>query len=401
MELNKRVANVQPSPTLALNQKANALRAEGKSIVNLTAGEPDFDTPKNICDAAQRAILEGKTRYTPSMGIPALKEAIIQKMAKEYDRKVSLSQVMVTTGAKQALFHICHALLNEGDEAIVLAPYWVSYPDMVKLAGGHPVFVTCEEKNEFSLDLEAIERAITSKTRLLFINSPVNPCGAMYSKAELDKLRGLLEKHPQVMVISDDIYEKLIYDDSSFYSMAMMGQFAEERVILVNGVSKSYAMTGWRIGYAVGNETLIRAMNILQSQSTSGATSIAQWAAVEAIQGDQSEVENMRKEFEKRRNLFCRRLSEIPNVTCSKPKGAFYTFFNVSSYLGKKDPKGKTLQKDVDLAAYLLDTKGVALVPGSVFGAPGFLRASFATNEEQLNEGASRILEGLSVLVDA
>jgi len=398
MKLNPAVEQLKPSPTLALNQKAKALIASGKSVVNLTTGEPDFVTPKRICEAAKKAMEQGHTKYTPTSGIPELKRAILEYIFKEYGRTYSLQSVIVTSGAKQALFNLCFSLLNPGDEVIVFSPYWVSYTDMVELMQAKAIILSTQEENRFIPEFTQLENAINNKTRFLFLNSPSNPTGAVYPKDSLRKIADLIKKWPNVLVVTDDIYGKLVFDGFSFTSIAMFQDFPFNQLVIINGMSKSYSMTGWRIGYALGPEPLISAMDAVQSQSISCATSIAQWAALEAITGDQSDVIEMRDTFEKRRDFLYNKIGSIPDLTCFKPQGAFYIFPNVNSFLGKNTPRKQRIETDSELASYLLEEYGLASVPGCAFGSPGYLRLSFATSMNELEEGVERLKKGLSAL---
>lgn len=398
MRLSKKIQTLQPSATLALNQKARAMKEAGKSIINLTTGEPDLITPERIRKAAIRAIDRGETKYTPTSGIAELKKAIVRKMDAEYGRKYALNQVIVSVGAKQSLFNVCLAILDPGDEAIVLAPYWTSYTEIVSFAGGKPVVVDCEERNGFCPEIGLIQKAVTNKTRAIFLNSPNNPTGAVLPRSLLCELAKFVANHPEICVVTDDIYERFLFGGRKFESIGMESALSPEQLVIVNGVSKTYAMTGWRIGYAVGPKHLIESMDALQSQSTSNPSSIAQWAAVEAMEGDQSDVAAMCRTFEDRRNRLLNWLKEIPGLSCQKPEGAFYVFPNLSAFVGKKTPKGATLGNDLDLAAYLLEESGVATVPGSVFGAEGFLRITYSAALADLEEGARRLARGLKEL---
>ncbi len=392
MKLSRRVERLKPSPTLALNQKAKELEAQGRKIINLTLGEPDFITPKRIRDAAAMAMEKGATKYTIASGIPELKDAIIDKIRRDTGRTYQRPEVVVSVGAKQAFFNLCLALLEEGDEAILFAPYWVSYSDMIEFAGAKAIVLPTKEKDGFIPNVSSLEKAITSKTRLLILNSPSNPTGALYDRETIEKIAALISKHPSIMVATDDIYENLIYDRRTFFSISQVKSFPSEQLLIVNGVSKSYAMTGWRIGYALGPSKLVTAMASIQSQSTSNPTSISQWAALEAIRGPQTDVEEMRVTYEARRDLLLRKIMEIPDVTCAKPGGAFYLFPNFEKYLGKK------VSTDFDLASYLLEKHDLALVPGSDFGAPGHLRITYSASLEELEEGAKRLAAGLKAI---
>lgn len=398
MKLNRHVETLKPSPTLSLNAKAKALSAQGKSVVNLTTGEPDFPTPPRICRAAVQAMERGETKYTASSGIPELRKAIAELATREYGRTYTHENVTVTTGAKQALFNLCFALLNPGEEAIVFAPYWVSYTDMIEMVGGKAVVVKSEEERDFAPDLGTFEKALNPRTRAVVLNSPCNPTGAVFSRFLLKEMAEIVRKWPDVVVLSDDIYCKLVFDHVPFSSIGMFPELPEDQLVIVNGVSKTYSMTGWRVGYAVGPKKLISALEAITSQSTSNATSIAQWAALEAISGDQTDVVQMCEEFQSRRDFALEKLRAIPDLTCRKPGGAFYLFPNVGSFLGRRTPEGNILKSDEDIASYLIETYGVALIPGLAFGAEGFLRLSYGSPERTLEEGIDRIRKGLGGL---
>ncbi len=385
MELAKRVQSLTPSSTLAITAMANALKAEGHDVIALGAGEPDFNTPEHILDAAEKAMREGQTNYTPSGGIPALKEAIVQKYEQDNQLTYDPKQVIVTTGAKHALYTLFQALLNPGDEVIVPAPYWVSYPEQIKLAEGTPVIVKASENNDFKLTPEQIEETITERTRAIIINSPSNPTGMLYSKEELQAI-GEVCLRRNIMIVSDEIYEKLIYGDESHTSMAQISDELKNQTIIINGVSKSHAMTGWRIGYAIGDEKLIKAMTNLASHSTSNPTTIAQYAALSAYTSSQDAVEEMKKAFSHRLEKLYEWISDIPGVECVKPKGAFYLFPNV-----QEAAKSNGFDNVDDWVKALLEEEKVALVPGSGFGAEENVRLSYATSLDQLEEAAIRI----------
>ena len=393
MKLADRVNKIQPSPTLAIDAKAKALKAQGIDIVGFGAGEPDFDTPDNIKEAAKRAIDAGFTRYTPVGGTDELKDAIITKLKKDNGLDYTRAQISVACGAKHSLYNISQALIQEGDEVIIPSPYWVSYPDQVVLAGGKPVFIETDESTAFKITPEMLEKAITKNTRALILNSPCNPTGASYGQAELQALGEVCLKHDFV-IITDDIYERLIYDNLSFCNIATVMPSLKQRVIVVNGVSKTYAMTGWRIGYTAGPEEVICAMTKMQSQSTSNPSSIAQKAAVEALNGPQDAVAKMVVEFEKRRTYIVERLNAIPGVSCLTPNGAFYAFPNISRIFGKSHGT-TTISNSSDFAAYLLEQAKVALVPGIAFGADNYVRLSYATGMETIKKGIDRIEEAV------
>ncbi len=396
MKLADRVNKIQPSPTLAIDAKAKALKAQGVDIVGFGAGEPDFDTPDNIKEAAKRAVDAGFTRYTPVGGTDELKDAIISKLKRDNGLEYARNEISVACGAKHSLYNITQALIEEGDEVIIPSPYWVSYPDQVVLAGGRPVFIETDESTSFKITPEKLEKAVTGKTRALVLNSPCNPTGTSYSKDELKAIGEVCLKH-DFMIISDDIYEKLIYDNLSFSNIATAVPALKPRVMVVNGVSKAYAMTGWRIGYAAGPAEIISAMTKLQSQSTSNPSSIAQKAAVEALNGPQETVAKMVVEFEKRRTYIIDRLNAIPGITCFRSSGAFYAFPNISGIYGKSFGE-KVIANSTDFAAYLLEDAKVALVPGVAFGADNYARLSYATSLENIRKGLDRIEEAVSNL---
>lgn len=382
--LSSKLSAVKPSQTKAMTALASNLRAEGREIITLSQGEPDFDTPRHIAEAGAKAIFDGHTRYTAVAGIPALKDAIIGKFLRENNLTYTADQITVGCGAKQLLYNALVATLDSGDGVIFPTPCWVSYPEMVKLAGGHPVSLETRQSDGFILQPEALRAAIKPDTKWLMLNSPSNPTGAVYTRQDLEALAGVLRDHPNVWVLADDIYEHLVYGDAEFATMAQVAPDLADRVLTVNGVSKSYAMTGWRVGYAGGPAALVKAMNTVQGQSTSHTCSISQYAAVEALNGDQSFLPKFRAAFERRRDLVFDRLSAIPGLTCDRPDGAFYLFVNCEELLGKKAPSGKLLSTDMDFAMYLLEHAGVAVVPGSGFLADGFIRVSYAASDDSL-----------------
>ncbi len=391
MELSQRVQRIKPSPTLAITARAAQLRAEGKDIIGLGAGEPDFDTPAHIRRAAIEAIEQGHTRYTPVAGIPELRQAICDKLRRDNGCDYAPDQILVSVGAKQGLYNLTQALLGPGDEAIVPAPYWVSYPDMVLLADGSPVIVRCGIEQGYKMTPRELEAAITPRTRLLFLNSPSNPTGAVYTRDELQALGEVLRAHPRIVVASDDIYEHIRLDDTPFCNLSMACPDLADRIVLFNGVSKAYAMTGWRIGYAAGPERIVTAMKNIQSQSTSNPTSIAQYAALAALQGDQSCIDEMNRAFRERHEFVVSALNELPGVRCLPASGAFYAFAHVAEAIEAMDG----IDDDVALGEYLIDEAGVAVVPGSAFGLGGHLRLSFATGMDQLEEALRRIAGAL------
>ena len=386
-----RLQRVKPSPTIAVSMKAAELKAAGKDVIGLGAGEPDFDTPQNIKDAAKRAIDAGDTKYTAVDGTPALKKAIVAKFERENGLKYAPNQITVGTGGKQVLYNALMATLNPGDEVIVPAPYWVSYPDMVILAEGTPVEVACSENQNFKLTPEALEAAITPKTKWVILNSPSNPTGAAYSAADLKALADVLLRHPHVWVMTDDMYEHLLYDGFKFATIAQVEPKLYDRTLTVNGVSKAYCMTGWRIGYAGGPAALIKAMQAIQSQSTSNPSSISQAAATEALNGPTGFIAEHNKSFVERRNMVVAMLNEAKGLRCPMPDGAFYVFPSCAGTIGKKTPDGKTIQTDTDFVTYLLESVGVAVVQGSAFGLAPYFRISYATSTEALREACTRI----------
>jgi aspartate aminotransferase len=382
---------IQPSATIAITTKALTLQAEGKNVIGLAAGEPDFDTPDNIKEAAIAAIRKGKTKYTAVDGIPELKKAIVDKFKRENGLDYKTSQVSVGTGGKQVLFNALMATVNPGDEVIVPAPYWVSYPDIVQLAGGKPVVIQGDPARGFKLQAAALEKAITPKTKWLILNSPSNPTGAAYSHVEMKALTDVLVKHPQVWVLSDDMYEHLVYDDFKFVTPAQVEPSLYDRTLTMNGVSKSYCMTGWRIGYAAGPEHLIKAMAKLQSQSTSNPSSIAQWAAVEALNGPQGFIAEHNVSFRQRRDLVVSMLNQAKGITCATPEGAFYVYPSCAGLMGKTAPSGKVLASDEDFVSELLASEGVAAVHGAAFGTSPYFRISYATSSKILEDACERI----------
>ena len=394
--LSNRAKSIKPSPTLAINAKAKSMQAQGIKVVSFGAGEPDFDTPGNIKNAAIKAIEEGFTKYTPVGGIDELKDAIIHKFIRDNQLTFKRSEILVSCGGKHSFYNLAQALFDRGDQVIIPAPYWVSYPPIVSLAEASPVIVETKEENDFKITPEDLKKAITSKTKALVLNSPSNPTGSAYTKEELEKIAEIALSH-NFFVISDEIYEKIVYDGFELRSIASIGEEIKKKTIIVHGVAKTYAMTGWRIGYTAGAEEIIAAMNNIQSQSTSNPTSISQKASVEALVGPQDEVVKMLSAFSQRRNYIVDRLNEIEGVSCYKPVGAFYVFPNFSYYYGKTY-QGKKIRNSTDLADYFLDVAKVAVVPGIEFGANPFERLSYATSMEDIREGADRIEEALKKL---
>ncbi|MTI19062.1 pyridoxal phosphate-dependent aminotransferase [Rhodobacteraceae bacterium RKSG542] len=384
------LARVKPSATIAVTNKARELKAAGRDVIGLGAGEPDFDTPENIKAAAVAAINEGKTKYTAVDGIPELKQAICAKFERDNGLKYEPSQVTVGTGGKQVLYNALVATINPGDEVLIPTPYWVSYPDMVLLAGGEPVIVEAD-KATFRITPEALEAAITPKTKWFIFNSPSNPSGAAYTRDELKALTDVLMKHPHVWVMTDDMYEHLVYDDFEFTTPAQVEPKLYDRTLTVNGVSKAYSMTGWRIGYAAGPQELIKAMAKVQSQSTSNPSSISQWAAVEALNGPQDFIPVNNDMFKGRRDLVVSMLNQSKGLKCPVPEGAFYAFPSCADCIGKTAPSGKVIENDLDFCAELLESEGVAVVPGSAFGLGPNFRVSYATSTEALTEACTRI----------
>ncbi|MCH9753606.1 MAG: pyridoxal phosphate-dependent aminotransferase [Alphaproteobacteria bacterium] len=389
------IHNIKPSATLALATKAKQLKDQGVNVLNLSVGEPDFDTFDNIKEAAIRAINAGKTKYTPVGGIPELKDAIIET----YKSRLSCvkENIIVSNGAKQAIYNALLATVNENDEVIIPSPYWVSYPDMVKIARGNPVIVDCGIDTNFKITPELLEGAITTRTKWLFLNSPNNPTGMKYTKDELKSLVEVLKKYPNLYVMSDDIYEMLSYEDEP-YSLVDFAEPIKDRLLVVNGVSKSYSMTGWRIGYSIGPAELIKAMSVIQSQSTTSACSISQYAALEALSGTQQYLEDSIEVFKSKRNAAYSFLNNIDGIECVKSEGAFYLFPQCSEMFGKKTPDGNLITNSSEFCVYLLQEALVAVVPGSAFGAEGYFRLSYAVSEEALADAANRIKEAVAKL---
>ncbi|HJD66600.1 MAG TPA: pyridoxal phosphate-dependent aminotransferase [Rickettsia endosymbiont of Bembidion nr. Transversale] len=389
--ISTRLNAIKPSPTLAVVRKTLELKRAGIDIIALGAGEPDFDTPDNIKEAAIKAIKDGFTKYTNVEGMPALKEAIQAKFKRENNIDYDLEEIIVSTGGKQVIYNLFMASLNKGDEVIIPAPYWVSYPDMVLLAEGTPVFANCGIESNFKLSGEALEQLIMPKTKWLIINSPSNPTGASYSHSELENIAEVLRKHPHVNVMSDDIYEHITFDGFKFYTLAEIASDLKDRIFTVNGVSKAYSMTGWRIGYGAGSKALIKAMTIIQSQSTSNPCSISQVAAVEALNGVQGYIAQNALNFEKKRDLALSILQRVKYFECYKPEGAFYLFIKCDKIFGAKTKSGKVINNSNDFGEYLLEEAKVAVVPGIAFGLEGYFRISYATSIEELEEACLRI----------
>lgn len=382
---------IKPSPTIGVSAKARALKAAGRDVIALSAGEPDFDTPDNIKEAAIAAIRAGKTKYTDPDGMPELKAAICAKFARENGLTYTPDQVHVAPGGKPVIFNALMATLNPGDEVIIPAPYWVSYPDMVLLAGGEPVAVATTVETNFKLDPKALEAAITPRTRWLILNSPSNPTGGAYTRADLQAIADVLLRHPQVWVLTDDMYEHLVFDDFEFTTIAQVEPKLYDRTLTMNGVSKAYAMTGWRIGYAAGPVALIKAMGKMISQTTSNPSSISQWAAVEALNGPQDFIKPNAKLFQTRRDLVVSMLNQAQGIHCPTPEGAFYVYPSVAGLIGKTAPSGKVIETDEDFASELLESEGVAVVHGAAFGLSPYFRISYATSEAILEDACGRI----------
>jgi aspartate aminotransferase len=382
---------VKPSATIAMAQKARDLNAQGKKVISLSAGEPDFDTPDNIKMAAIKAIAEGKTKYTAVSGITELRQAIVAKFKRENGLDYKWQQAIVCTGGKQVLFNAFMATLNPGDEVLIPAPYWVSYPEMVALCGGTPTFVSAGPETSYKLTAEALDKAITPKTKWFLFNSPSNPTGAAYTREELKALTDVLMKHPHVWILTDDMYEHLVYGEFTFTTPAQVEPRLYERTLTMNGLSKAYSMTGWRIGYAAGPEPLIKAMDLVQGQQTSGANTIAQWAGVEALNGTQHYIPERRKAFEQRRDLVVSMLNQAKGLNCPVPEGAFYVYPSLKGVIGKTTASGKTIATDEDFAMELVESEGVAVVHGTAFGLGPAFRLSYAESTETLTTACEKI----------
>lgn len=389
MKLSNKAMQISPSLTLAITAKAKKMKADGIDVIGFGAGEPDFNTPKNIQEAGIKAIQEGLTRYTAASGIIELKDAIVNKFKVDNNLTYKPSQIVISTGAKQCLANALQAILNPEDEVLVGAPYWVSYPELIQLADGKAVFVETKEENAFKLTVEALEKATTNKTKAFILNSPNNPTGTVYTKEELVKLAEFA-KEKDLLIISDEIYEKLLYGVEGHISIASISEDAYNRTIVINGVSKAYAMTGWRIGYAATSEEITKLMSNIQSHTTSNPCSISQYASVEALNGDQSEVENMKKQFKARRDFMVDRINSINNLSCVKPEGAFYVMVNISKVLGKEFD-GKVIKDSLTFSDLLLEKERVAVIPGIAFGVDNFIRLSYATSMDNIKNGLDRI----------
>ena len=398
MEFSSRVLAIEESITIAATARADAMQRQGIDVISLSAGEPDFDTPDNIQEAAVRAIKEGRTRYTrPATGIIELKEAICDKLQRDNDLTYDPSRIVVGCGSKQTIFDAVIALINDGDEAIIPAPFWVSYADQVRLMGGVPVIVQTTAETGFRITPEQLKAACSSRTRFVLFNSPCNPTGAVYTRSELQALAEVIAD-AGIYVVSDEIYDKILYDDAQHVSIAALNPAVKEKTLVVNGVSKAYAMTGWRVGYGAGPADLIAHIGKIQSQETTSTCSISQYAALEALTGPQDSVEAMRRAFQDRRNLIVRRLNAIPRITCSNPQGAFYVFPDISALYGRSANKGR-IRNDVDFCNYLLEEARVAVVPGSGFGTPGHIRIAYATSMDRTEAAMDRIENAVANLV--
>ncbi|MDC3042623.1 pyridoxal phosphate-dependent aminotransferase [Candidatus Pelagibacter sp.] len=381
---------IKPSPTIAVTQKARELKAAGKDVIGLGAGEPDFDTPDNIKEAAIKAINDGDTKYTAVDGTPALKKAIVEKFKKENNLDYSTDQITVGAGGKHVIYNAMMATLNDGDEVIIPAPYWVSYPDIVLLAGGKPVIMECGEKQGFKINPSDLEKFITPKTKWIILNSPSNPTGACYSEKDIKAIAAVLEKYNHIYILSDDIYEHVIYEGFKFFTIAQI-ESLKDRVLTMNGVSKAYSMTGWRIGYAAGPKEIVKAIAKIQSQSTTNPSSISQAASVEALSGTQDFIKKRADSFQERRDFVVKALNDINGINCLNPDGAFYVFPSCKELMGKKDSGGKEIKSDTDFVQSLLENSGVAVVQGSAFGLEGFFRISYATSMENLKKALEKI----------
>ena len=387
----QRMSRIKASPSIVISAKAMEMARAGRDVIALSAGEPDFDTPDNIKIAAMRAIIEGKTKYSPLTGIPELREAICSKLERENGLRYTPDQVLVCNGGKQVIYNALTATLDPDDEVVIPAPYWVSYPDMVLLSGGTPVVVATEGANEFRLTPAQLEEALTAKTKWLILNNPCNPSGAFYSAQDLNGLAEVLRRHPHVWVLTDDIYEHILYGDEPFATMAQVAPDLHGRTLTMNGLSKAYCMTGWRIGYGAGPKELIESMSKLQSQSTSGASSISQWAGVEALDGDQTFIRDNVAVFEDRRDLGVSILNQANGLSCNSPNGAFYLYVDCRETVGKRTPDGGTIGNDGDFAKYLLESEEVAVVHGDAFGLSPYFRISYALATDRLEEACMRI----------
>jgi len=396
--LADRLNLIKPSPTVAVNTKANELKAEGRDVIGLGAGEPDFDTPDHIKEAAYKAIREGKTKYAPPAGIIELRKAICDKLKRDNGLTYTPDQIQVGCGGKQTIYNAFMATVNPGDEVIIPAPYWVTYPDLTMLCEGKPVIINCTQENNFKLSPDQLRAAITPKTKWLVLNSPSNPTGSGYSKDDLRAIADVLLEHEHVWIMTDDMYEFLVYDGFEFATIAQVEPKLYPRTLTLNGLSKAYCMTGWRVGYAAGDKDLIKAMNKLQSQSTTSTSTISQWASVAALNGDHGFIEENNKVFVQRRDLVVSMLNQADGITCLTPQGAFYVYPSIKGLIGKKTPDGKVIETDEDFVTYLLETEGVAAVHGEAFGLSPHFRISYATATELLEEACIRIQRACSAL---
>ncbi|OPJ57158.1 pyridoxal phosphate-dependent aminotransferase [Alkalithermobacter paradoxus] len=394
MELSRKHKNLSPSLTLAISAKAKKMKEEGIDIISFSVGEPDFNTPENIRNSAIDAINNGNIGYTAASGMPALKASICNKLKKENNLEYTQDQIIVSNGAKHSLYNAFQAICNDGDEVIMASPYWVSYPELVKMAGAVPVFVNCKEENDFKYDIDELEKYITDKTKAIILNSPSNPTGSVYTIEELERIADLAIKH-NIIVVSDEIYEKLTYDETKHISIASLNEEIKNLTIVINGLAKGYAMTGWRIGYTASNSEIAKIMGNIQSHATSNPNTIAQYASIEALEGDQSSIEFMRREFDKRRKEMVERVNKINGLSCREPKGAFYVMVNISKIIGK-EYQGYKINNSMDCADYLLEKAAVAVVPGISFGDDNFIRLSYATSLENIIEGLNRIEKAIS-----
>ncbi|WP_132996155.1 pyridoxal phosphate-dependent aminotransferase [Sporanaerobacter acetigenes] len=388
-KLSEKGLKISPSVTLEITAKAKSMKTQGIDVVSFGAGEPDFNTPENIAEEGIKAIKEGKTRYTPASGILELKEAVCEKLKKDNNLTYSPKNIIISSGAKHSIYNALMAITNPGDEIIISVPYWVSYPELIKLAGGKPVFIKTKEENDFKYTLEDLNNALSNKTKAIILNSPNNPTGTFYNKNELEKIADWAVKN-NIFVISDEIYEKLVYDEENHVSIASLNDEIKNLTILINGMSKAYAMTGWRIGYAAASEDITKIMSNIQSHTTSNPCSISQYASVEGLSGDQSSVEKMKKHFEERRNFMVDTVNSIEGLSCRKPKGAFYVMVNITKIKGKTI-RGMKIESSLDFAKLLLDEGKVAVIPGIGFGDDDYIRLSYATSMENIEKGLSRI----------
>ena len=389
--LSKQVTSIKPSPTIAVTQKARELRSQGMDVIGLGAGEPDFDTPDNIKEAAIDAINRGETKYTAVDGIPELKQAIVKKFKKENNLEYTTNQIFVAPGGKAIIYNAMMATLNQGDEVIIPAPYWVSYPDITQMSGGTPIIIQGNQKNNYKITPKQLEDAITDNTKWFIFNSPSNPSGATYTKSELKAITDVLLKYENVWLLTDDIYEHMVYDNFKYYTPLQVEPKLFHRTLTLNGVSKAYSMTGWRIGYCGAPEEIIKPMRTIQSQSTTNPTSISQWASVEALEGDQSFLKDWIKEFQQRRDMVVQLLNKAKGIECGMPEGAFYVYPSINGCIGKQTPDGKMIESDEDFATQLLESEGVAVVHGAAFGTSPCFRISYATSIELLEEACIRI----------